>query len=146
MPDIETLTPQHLHPLRHLQQWMQAHSKILVITGAGCSTEVGIPDYRDAQGQWKRPQPVTYQAFMGDELVRQRYWARSMLGWRVMGQAQPGSAHKALAQLERQGKLQLLITQNVDGLHSAAGSMNTVDLHGRIDAAQTTSSHAGWPH
>ena len=136
MPDIETSTPQHLHPLRHLQQWMQAHSKILVITGAGCSTEVGIPDYRDAQGQWKRPQPVTYQAFMGDELVRQRYWARSMLGWRVMGQAQPGSAHKALAQLERQGKLQLLITQNVDGLHSAAGSMNTVDLHGRIDAVR----------
>lgn len=75
--------------LWRLQDWLHAHPRVVVIGGAGCSTEVGIPDYRDRNGQWKRPQPVTYQAFMGDALVRQRYWARSMLGWRVMGQAQP---------------------------------------------------------
>ncbi len=119
-----------------LQYWLHEHPRIVVISGAGCSTEVGIPDYRDASGQWKRPQPVTYQAFMGDELVRKRYWARSMLGWRVMGQAQPGTAHKALALLEQGGWLELLITQNVDGLHSAAGSRHVVDLHGRIDTVR----------
>ena len=120
-------------PAQPLLDWAASHPRLLVITGAGCSTEVGIPDYRDANGQWKRPQPVTYQAFMGDALVRKRYWARSMLGWRVMGLAQPGTAHKALALLEQQGRLELLITQNVDGLHSAAGSRHVVDLHGRID-------------
>lgn len=119
--------------LWRLQDWLHAHPRVVVIGGAGCSTEVGIPDYRDRNGQWKRPQPVTYQAYMGDVLVRQRYWARSMLGWGVMGQARPGSAHQALAQLEQQGRLELLITQNVDGLHDAAGSLNVVDLHGRID-------------
>lgn len=121
---------------QRLADWLHEHLRVVVITGAGCSTEVGIPDYRDASGQWKRPQPVTYQAFMGDALVRQRYWARSMLGWRVMGQAQPGTAHRALALLEQSGWLELLITQNVDGLHSAAGSQNVVDLHGRIDTVR----------
>lgn len=122
--------------LWRLQDWLHAHPRVVVIGGAGCSTEVGIPDYRDRNGQWKRPQPVTYQAFMGDVLVRQRYWARSMLGWRVMGQARPGAAHQALARLEQQGRLELLITQNVDGLHDAAGSLNIVDLHGRIDTVR----------
>ena len=122
--------------LWRLQDWLHAHPRVVVIGGAGCSTEVGIPDYRDRNGQWKRPQPVTYQAYMGDVLVRQRYWARSMLGWGVMGQARPGSAHQALAQLEQQGRLELLITQNVDGLHDAAGSLNVVDLHGRIDTVR----------
>ncbi|KGH31497.1 MULTISPECIES: NAD-dependent protein deacetylase [Comamonas] len=122
--------------LWRLQDWLHAHPRVVVIGGAGCSTEVGIPDYRDRNGQWKRPQPVTYQAFMGDVMVRQRYWARSMLGWRVMGQARPGAAHQALARLEQQGRLELLITQNVDGLHDAAGSLNIVDLHGRIDTVR----------
>lgn len=121
---------------QQLLDWFAEHPRLMVITGAGCSTEVGIPDYRDQAGQWKRPQPVTYQAFMGAELVRQRYWARSMLGWRVMGQARPGTAHKALARLEQQGHIELLLTQNVDGLHTAAGSHNSLDLHGRIDTVR----------
>jgi len=104
-----------------------------VLTGAGCSTESGIPDYRDANGDWKRAAPVTYQAFMGSEATRQRYWARSLIGWRIMGQARPGAAHHALAALEAAGRVRLLLTQNVDGLHSAAGSRATLDLHGRID-------------
>lgn len=133
----ETMTPGvDALALWRLQDWVHAHPRLVVIGGAGCSTEVGIPDYRDSNGQWKRPQPVTYQAFMGDVLVRQRYWARSMLGWRVMGQARPGAAHHALARLEQQGRLELLITQNVDGLHDAAGSRSIVDLHGRIDTVR----------
>ena len=125
--DVPAATP------AQLLDWARQHPRWLVITGAGCSTEAGIPDYRDQAGQWKRPQPVTYQAFMGDALVRQRYWARSLVGWRVMGHARPGAAHHALAALEKAGHVQLLLTQNVDGLHSAAGSRKVLDLHGRID-------------
>ncbi|BBL24756.1 NAD-dependent protein deacetylase [Comamonas terrigena] len=128
--DVPAATP------AQLLDWARQHPRWLVITGAGCSTEVGIPDYRDQAGQWKRPQPVTYQAFMGDALVRQRYWARSLVGWRVMGHARPGAAHHALAALEKAGRVQLLLTQNVDGLHSAAGSRKVLDLHGRIDTVR----------
>lgn len=128
--DVFAATPEQL------LDWARQHPRWLVITGAGCSTEVGIPDYRDQAGQWKRPQPVTYQAFMGEALVRQRYWARSLVGWRVMGHARPGAAHHALAALEDAGHVQLLLTQNVDGLHSAAGSRKVLDLHGRIDTVR----------
>ncbi|WP_313571134.1 NAD-dependent protein deacetylase [Comamonas terrigena] len=128
--DVPAATP------AQLLDWARQHPRWLVITGAGCSTEAGIPDYRDQAGQWKRPQPVTYQAFMGDALVRQRYWARSLVGWRVMGHARPGAAHHALAALEKAGHVQLLLTQNVDGLHSAAGSRKVLDLHGRIDTVR----------
>ncbi|MBD9531546.1 NAD-dependent protein deacetylase [Comamonas sp. CMM01] len=128
--DVPAATP------AQLLDWARQHPRWLVITGAGCSTEAGIPDYRDQAGQWKRPQPVTYQAFMGDALVRQRYWARSLVGWRVMGHARPRAAHHALAALEKAGHVQLLLTQNVDGLHSAAGSRKVLDLHGRIDTVR----------
>lgn len=119
-----------------LAAFIRAHPRLFVLTGAGCSTASGIPDYRDAEGQWKRPQPVTFQAFMGEEATRQRYWARSLVGWRVMGHAQPGAAHRALARLEALGHVEMLLTQNVDGLHDAAGSRSTVDLHGRIDTVR----------
>ncbi|MBS0317842.1 MAG: NAD-dependent protein deacetylase [Proteobacteria bacterium] len=118
--------------LAALIAFVRRHPRLLVLTGAGCSTECGIPDYRDANGDWKRPAPITYQAFVGDEAARRRYWARSLVGWRVMGRARPGPAHHALAQLEHAGHLELLLTQNVDGLHSAAGSRRVIDLHGRI--------------
>jgi NAD-dependent SIR2 family protein deacetylase len=116
-----------------LPEFVAAHPRLFVLTGAGCSTDSGIPDYRDANGGWKRPQPVTYQAFVGELATRQRYWARSLVGWRRFGRAQPNAAHHALARLEQQGKLTLLLTQNVDRLHQAAGSENVVDLHGRLD-------------
>lgn len=119
--------------LQPLFDFVHQHPRLLVITGAGCSTAAGIPDYRDEHGAWKRREPMRYQRFVGDEVARQRYWARSMLGWRTMAHAQPTAAHHALAQLERTGRIQLLVTQNVDGLHQAAGSANVVDLHGRID-------------
>ena len=109
------------------------HPRLLVLTGAGCSTEAGIPDYRDAAGAWKRSEPMRFQLFVADALARKRYWARSMVGWRTMANAQPTTAHRALAQLQAAGRVELLVTQNVDGLHGTAGSTEVVDLHGRID-------------
>jgi len=116
-----------------LQSFVDRHRRLFVLTGAGCSTRSGIPDYRDTHGQWKRAQPVTYQAFMGEEKTRRRYWARSLIGWRRIRQARPNDAHRALAQLEAMGRCELLLTQNVDRLHQAAGSTRVIDLHGRID-------------
>ncbi len=115
------------------QDFVERHENLFVLTGAGCSTRSGIPDYRDADGKWKRVPPVTYQAFMGDEATRRRYWARSLVGWRRFREARPNGAHRALARLEATGKSGLLLTQNVDRLHQAAGSSKVVDLHGRLD-------------
>ncbi|RUL70152.1 NAD-dependent protein deacetylase [Dyella choica] len=116
-----------------LQHFVARHRRLFVLTGAGCSTDSGIPDYRDIEGGWKRAQPVTYQAFMGEALTRQRYWARSLIGWRRFGKALPNLTHHALARLEQRDKLTLLLTQNVDGLHQQAGNQAVVDLHGRLD-------------
>ena len=119
--------------LAPLLEFAERHPRLLVLTGAGCSTAAGIPDYRDSDGAWKRNEPMRYQVFVADELARKRYWARSMVGWRTMAGARPGPAHHALASLQASGRIALLVTQNVDGLHSAAGSIEVVDLHGRID-------------
>jgi NAD-dependent SIR2 family protein deacetylase len=119
--------------LQPLIDFVARHPRLLVITGAGCSTAAGIPDYRDEHGAWKRRESMRYHVFTGDALARRRYWGRSMLGWHTMAHAQPTAAHHALAQLERAGRLALLATQNVDGMHQAAGSAAVVDLHGRID-------------
>ena len=116
-----------------LEDFVDRHRRLFVLTGAGCSTGSGIPDYRDAEGQWKRAQPMAFQAFMGDEKARRRYWARSLVGWERIRQAQPNDAHRALAQLEAMGRIRLVLTQNVDRLHQAAGSARVIDLHGRID-------------
>jgi NAD-dependent SIR2 family protein deacetylase len=116
-----------------LPDFVDRYRRLFILTGAGCSTRSGIPDYRDAEGQWKRAQPVTFQAFMGDEKTRRRYWARSLIGWRRIRHAEPNDAHRALARLEARGGIELLLTQNVDRLHQAAGSTRVIDLHGRID-------------
>jgi len=108
----------------------------VVLTGAGVSTSVGIPDYRDEHGEWKRARPVEFRPFMTIHKVRQKYWSRSTVGWPVIKRAQPSAAHRALARLEERGFVQLLITQNVDGLHEAAGSRKVVDLHGRLDVVR----------
>src|SRR5882724_5994786 len=115
-----------------LAEFIERHSRLFVLTGAGCSTDSGIPDYRDENGDWKRARPVTFQAFVGDLQTRRRYWARSMVGWRRFGHARPNDAHRALARLERQGRAEVLVTQNVDGLHQSAGSTAVIDLHGRL--------------
>ncbi len=119
--------------ITELPEFIAGHRRLLVLTGAGCSTDSGIPDYRDRDGQWKRTPPVTYQAFMGEEATRQRYWARSLLGWARFAQARPNATHRALAALEADGRIELLLTQNVDCLHQAAGSQTVIDLHGRLD-------------
>lgn len=116
-----------------LRAWLQAYRSVFVLTGAGVSTNSGIPDYRDADGQWKRSAPITYQAFMQDPAMRARYWARSFVGWPMVAHARPNRAHAALATLEAEGKISMLVTQNVDGLHSRAGQQDVIDLHGRID-------------
>ncbi len=116
-----------------LRQFIADHPRLAVLTGAGISTSSGIPDYRDERGEWKRARPVEFQPFMTSLAVRQRYWARSMLGWPIISAARPSAAHHALADLEASGVVQMLITQNVDGLHTAAGSQRVIDLHGRLD-------------
>lgn len=117
-----------------LHRWMARHARVFVLTGAGCSTASGIPDYRDEQGAWKRRPPVMSQAFRTQETVYQRYWARAYAGWPRVAGARPGSAHHALARWEAAGTLRRLVTQNVDGLHQRAGSRAVIDLHGRLDA------------
>ena len=117
-----------------LQDFVERRRRLFVLTGAGCSTPSGIPDYRDAEGRWRRAQrPVTYQAFVREESTRRRYWARSLVGWRRFRAARPNASHCALARLEAMGRTELLLTQNVDRLHQAAGSAKVIDLHGRLD-------------
>ncbi len=116
-----------------LQQFIQTHPRLFVLTGAGCSTDSGIPDYRDRDGEWKRSPPVNYLAFMHEPATRRRYWARSMIGWRRVGSARPNATHHALVRLEQRGQVELLVTQNVDRLHQRAGSERVIDLHGRLD-------------
>ena len=113
---------------------MRAAPRLFVLTGAGCSTAAGIPDYRDANGAWKHKPPVQFQDFMASPATRQRYWARSMVGWLRVAAAAPTAAHLALAALERSSVVAKLVTQNVDGLHQRAGSETVIDLHGRLDA------------
>jgi NAD-dependent SIR2 family protein deacetylase len=125
-----------------LQTFIETHQRLFVLTGAGCSTNSGIPDYRDANGDWKRAQPVRFQAFVADDTTRRRYWARSMIGWRRFGQALPNAAHHALARLETRGQCQMLLTQNVDRLHQAAGSRVVIDLHGRLDQVRCLTCQA----
>ncbi|RKR03321.1 NAD-dependent SIR2 family protein deacetylase [Kushneria sinocarnis] len=107
--------------------------RLCVLTGAGISTASGIPDYRDESGAWKRPQPMSHQSYMSSEWARRRYWARSLVGYRLLAGAQPGAAHRELAELERRGHIEGVITQNVDRLHQKAGSRRVIDLHGRAD-------------
>ncbi|MBL8200314.1 MAG: NAD-dependent protein deacetylase [Chromatiales bacterium] len=112
---------------------LRNHRRIVALTGAGCSTPSGIPDYRDADGGWKHSRPVLYPDFVASPEVRRRYWARSSLGWPGFAAAQPNPAHHGLATLEHRGLLTGIVTQNVDRLHQQAGSQAVVDLHGRLD-------------
>jgi NAD-dependent SIR2 family protein deacetylase len=109
-----------------------ASGGVLVLSGAGLSTESGIPDYRGPTGLALRATPMTYQAFTGGEAARRRYWARSHLGWRRIARAVPNHGHHAVAGLGRRGLLAGIITQNVDGLHQAAGASEVTELHGSL--------------
>ncbi|MDY6944007.1 MAG: NAD-dependent protein deacetylase [Pseudomonadota bacterium] len=121
-----------------LLQFVEDHPRLMILSGAGCSTESGIPDYRDHEGQWKHRQPMRHDEFMTSHRARQRYWAGSMIGWPRFAAAQPNAAHVALVHLETAGYVHQLVTQNVDGLHQRAGSQRVIDLHGRLDRVDCT--------
>ncbi|CAM9665103.1 unnamed protein product [Ectocarpus sp. 13 AM-2016] len=111
-----------------------AGGSVTALTGAGMSTDSGIPDYRGPKGSYSRGhKPMTHDQFLSSEDNRKRYWARSTFGWDSFSRARPNEAHVALAGLEAAGKVDSVITQNVDGLHQKAGSRNVVNLHGRND-------------
>ncbi len=119
---------------KQLLDIITSDTKVFVLSGAGVSTASGLGDYRDSKGQWKRAQPITGQVFRTDVLARHRYWARSSVGWPAFSQAQPNQSHAALAQLERVGIVQSLVTQNVDELHQRAGHETVIDLHGVLSS------------
>ncbi|MFC8172193.1 MULTISPECIES: NAD-dependent protein deacetylase [unclassified Streptomyces] len=106
---------------------------VLVLSGAGLSTESGIPDYRGEGGSLSRHTPMTYQDFTASARARRRYWARSHLGRRTFARARPNAGHRSVAAFGRHGLLAGVITQNVDGLHQAGGSEGVVELHGSLD-------------
>jgi NAD-dependent SIR2 family protein deacetylase len=114
-----------------LGDWI-AEGGVVVLSGAGLSTDSGIPDYRGPSGSARRSTPMTYQTFTRDPIARRRYWARSHLGWRTIGDARPNEGHRAVAALQQQGVIDGIITQNVDGLHQAAGAQDVVELHGNL--------------
>jgi NAD-dependent SIR2 family protein deacetylase len=110
-----------------------AGGDVVVLSGAGLSTDSGIPDYRGATGSLRRHTPMTYQTFLRDPRGRHRYWARSFIGWRQIRTARPNAGHRAVAGLQGAGLLGGVITQNVDGLHQAAGARDVLELHGGLD-------------
>ncbi|PID61795.1 MAG: NAD-dependent deacetylase [Gammaproteobacteria bacterium] len=119
-------------PVSALGQALDRHERLFVLTGAGVSTGSGLGDYRDRNGHWKRRQPMSGQEFKASETARQRYWSRSYIGWPVFSGATPSPAHHALAALERRGRIACCVTQNIDGLHQAAGHRDIVELHGAL--------------
>ncbi|WP_095120235.1 NAD-dependent protein deacetylase [Pseudomonas sp. Irchel s3f10] len=125
---LDSPTRDHLDTLHKVM----ADGDFLVLTGAGISTPSGIPDYRDSDGVRRGRQPMMYQEFLAAAESRRRYWARAMLGWPRVRQAQPNAAHEALAGLQRHGLIHDLITQNVDTLHDQAGSHDVIELHGSL--------------
>jgi NAD-dependent SIR2 family protein deacetylase len=104
-----------------------------ILSGAGLSTESGIPDYRGPTGRTRPASPMTFGDFVGSPQARQRYWARSHIGWRAIARAEPNTGHRAVAELQSIGLLAGIITQNVDGLHQAAGAREVIELHGALD-------------
>jgi NAD-dependent SIR2 family protein deacetylase len=110
-----------------------ADGGVVVLSGAGLSTDSGIPDYRGATGSLRRHTPMTYQTFTGDPRGRHRYGARSFVGWRQIRRARPNDGHRAVGELQAAGLLGGVITQNVDGLHQAGGAREVVELHGGLD-------------
>lgn len=116
-----------------LKRFFTDHQNVVVITGAGISASSGIPTYRDQRGIWRHSEPIKHQEFVTEQDQRKRYWTRSVMGWPAVRDATPNAAHLALARLEQQGRISLVITQNVDRLHQRAGSSHVIDLHGRVD-------------
>lgn len=125
--------------MEELANFVLEHPSLLVLTGAGLSEPSGIPVYRDKRGTWLRTTPIQHNDFLKSSQSRQRYWARSMVGWPRMALASPNKGHMALVELERAGRISELITQNVDCLHQRAGQKALIDMHGSLDRVQCVS-------
>jgi NAD-dependent deacetylase sirtuin 4 len=131
---VNPIVPATFGPSQEVQDLitlLKGH-RVLVLSGAGISTDSGIPDYRGPKSAQRPRNPMRYQQFVGSEAARRHYWSRSLIGWPHIQQAKPNAAHYALARLEASGLLRGIITQNVDSLHQAAGSRNLLELHGRL--------------
>jgi NAD-dependent deacetylase sirtuin 4 len=136
-PQRSEFVPKHApvvtDDIKSLERFIDDHQKILILTGAGISTESGIPDYRSEDvGLYARSnhRPIQYQDFLKSAKVRQRYWARNYIGWPKFSQSKPNITHFIVQFLENTGKVTCVVTQNVDGLHSKAGTKNVIELHG----------------
>ncbi|MDG0992011.1 MAG: NAD-dependent protein deacetylase [Luminiphilus sp.] len=127
-----------------LIQLFSQHPRWLILTGAGISADSGIPTYRDNKGTWLRNRPIQHQEFIQSFEARQRYWGRSMVGWPNVRDSPVNANHRALVDFEQSGRTTLVVTQNVDRLHQAAGSQNVVDLHGRLDRVVCLDCGAGY--
>ena len=121
MPDLAGLTA-----------CLAGAERLFVLTGAGISAPSGIGTYRNHDGDWQRSDPIQHQEFLKQVNARRRYWARSMRGWPSFRDAEPNPAHQALARLEQAGRVQAVVTQNVDGLHQRAGQIRLIELHGSL--------------
>jgi len=114
----------------NLSRFIRENPRLTILSGAGCSTASGIPDYRDDLGKWKHRQPMQFSDFVNNANNRRRYWAQSFAGWSRIANAKPNRAHLAIARLEKLGFVNCVVTQNVDDLHKSAGSRRVIDLHG----------------
>jgi NAD-dependent protein deacetylase/lipoamidase len=123
--------------------WWKAARRVVVLTGAGLSTASGIPDFRSPGGRWERYQPVPLPEFLASEAARERYWRYKGETWQVISAALPNAAHDALAALARAGRIHLLVTQNVDGLHERSGfpPERLVNIHGTDSEVECMACH-----
>ena len=144
MPSLDLLpdSPTEGDHIDALARFLAPHKRVLVLTGAGISTASGIPGYRGRDGVRRGRAPVQGPEFRKCGLVRKRYWARSMIGYPALARALPNAAHRAIAELQADARLGCLITQNVDGLHSSAGSSGVLELHGNIHYVVCLDCHA----
>ncbi|SAK58131.1 NAD-dependent deacetylase [Caballeronia pedi] len=118
--------------MQQLHEFVERYPRLFVLSGAGISTESGIPCYRDREGERTGRAPILLKDFLGSDYARRRYWARSLIGWPVVASAQPNGAHHALRALAARSRVLRLVTQNVDGLHTRAGNPDVIELHGNI--------------
>jgi NAD-dependent SIR2 family protein deacetylase len=128
--DDGALPTTSVYGIEALYDFARRHPRWLALTGAGASTDSGIPGYRDRDGRWTRRAPIDIRAFLQSHAARRRYWHRSLAGWPLLAAARPNAAHHALARLESLGRVGELVTQNVDGLHQQAGTARLIELHG----------------
>jgi len=132
MPPRGEQTAESERAVAALHEFLRAIPRLFVLSGAGLSTASGIPAYRDDAGRWMRRQPIDAREFARDAAARRRYWARSLIGWPLLRNAQPNAGHRALSRLQAAGRIQRVVTQNVDGLHQQAGTRDVLELHGSV--------------